>query len=166
MSPREVPKNFTGPHLIFSSMGDDDNDPNGCWSYVGRQGAQGGKAGQTVNLGSSGCFFIGTVVHEIMHGLGQYQLMIITSILYSQNNPLIITGATHEQNRADRDDFVIILMEEVEDDAKKNFEKKDALFSSRNTPYDYASLMHYSDQAFSKSDKKTIIPLLPNITLR
>ena len=85
MSPREVPKNFTGPHLIFSSMGDDDNDPNGCWSYVGRQGAQGGKAGQTVNLGSAGCFFIGTVVHEIMHGLGQYDKL-TTEECYRRNN--------------------------------------------------------------------------------
>ena len=51
-------------------MGDDDNDPSGCWAYVGRQGAQGGKQGQTVNLGSPDCFNIGTIVHEILHTLG------------------------------------------------------------------------------------------------
>ena len=56
-------------------MGDSANDPNGCWSYVGRQGAQGGKDGQTVNFGSAGCFHIGTVVHEIMHAMGKYQLL-------------------------------------------------------------------------------------------
>ena len=51
-------------------MGDAENDPSGCWAYVGYQGAQGGKRGQTVNYGDEGCFNMGTVVHEILHSLG------------------------------------------------------------------------------------------------
>ena len=69
---REVSRAFSGAHLIFSSMGDDNNDPSGCWAYVGCQGAQGGKGGQTVNLGSPGCFNVGTILHEIVHSLGKY----------------------------------------------------------------------------------------------
>ena len=62
---------YSGAHLIFSCMGDAENDPSGCWAYVGCQGAQGGKGGQTVNYGAEGCFNMGTVVHEILHSLGK-----------------------------------------------------------------------------------------------
>ena len=68
---REISTGFRGAHLIFSCMGDEHNDPSGCWAYVGCQGAQGGKTGQTINLGSSGCFNMGTILHEIMHSLGE-----------------------------------------------------------------------------------------------
>ena len=51
-------------------------------------------------------------------------------------------------------------------ESKDNFEKKGALFSSHGTPYDYDSIMHYEDTAFSATGKKTILPLLPNITIR
>ena len=68
---REVSRGFTGAHLIFTTMGDVYNDPGGCWAYVGCQGAQGGKSGQTVNLGSPGCFNMGTILHEILHSLGE-----------------------------------------------------------------------------------------------
>ena len=54
-------------------MGDANNNPNRCWSYVGRQGAQGGKTGQTINLGSPECMNMGKILHEIMHSLGKYQ---------------------------------------------------------------------------------------------
>ena len=57
------------------------------------------------------------------------------------------------------------MQDEISDDGKKNFEKKDALFSSYGTPYDYDSVMHYGENAFSKSGKKTIIPLMDNIEL-
>ena len=52
-------------------MGDANNNPNRCWSYVGRQGAQGGKTGQTINLGSPECMNMGKILHEIMHSLGK-----------------------------------------------------------------------------------------------
>ena len=50
-------------------------------------------------------------------------------------------------------------------DSKNNFEKKDALFSSHGTPYDFDSVMHYDNTSFSTSGAKTIIPLEDNITL-
>ena len=63
-----------GPHLSFSVEGDNDpaNNASLCWAYLGRQGAVGGKSGQTVNLGSDDCYNRGTYLHETMHSLGRY----------------------------------------------------------------------------------------------
>ena len=61
-----------GAKLIFSSMGDNDYLPQGCWTYVGKAGSVGGEDGQTVNLGSPDCFNLGTVIHELMHSLGRH----------------------------------------------------------------------------------------------
>ena len=75
-------------------------------------------------------------------------------------------GATHEQNREDRDKFVRIVEDDISElSQQKNFEKKSSLFSSYGTPYDYNSIMHYDEYAFSVSGNKTIIPLQTNITL-
>ena len=41
----------------------------GCFSYVGNVGPQGGKTGQTVNLGF-GCYNDKLVIHEVLHALG------------------------------------------------------------------------------------------------
>lgn len=55
---------------------------SGCWSSVGRIGGE-----QVVNLQAPGCVTKkGTVIHELMHA----------------------AGFTHEQNRAERDNHVII----------------------------------------------------------
>ena len=83
---------------------------------------------------------------------------------YNQN--LSLSGATHEQNREDRDEYVRIVEDQIIEESKKNFEKKDALFSSYGTPYDYDSVMHYDEDAFSMSGTKTIVPIIANITLR
>lgn len=40
-------------------------------------------------------------------------------------------------------------------------EKTDAL----STPYDYASIMHYPNAAFSKNGLPTIVPLQPNVQI-
>eukprot|EP00092_Neocalanus_flemingeri_P041465 GFUD01045151.1.p1 GENE.GFUD01045151.1~~GFUD01045151.1.p1 ORF type:complete len:237 (-),score=62.52 GFUD01045151.1:186-860(-) len=86
---------------------------------------------------------MGNILHEVLHSL----------------------GATHEQNREDRDKFVRIVEDDILEDSKKNFKKKDDLFSSYGTPYDYESIMHYNEDAFSVSGNNTIIPLQPNTTL-
>ena len=48
---REVAANHTGPHLLFTSMGDGKNPAWGCYSFVGYQGVP----GQVVTLGSPAC---------------------------------------------------------------------------------------------------------------
>ena len=54
------------------------------------------------------------------------------------------SGATHEQNRHDRDLFVKINHENILEKDKDNFEKKTEGFNARGTPYDYQSIMHYT----------------------
>ena len=91
-------------------------------------------------------------------------------------------GATHEQNREDRDLFVKINFENIRDGAMANFDRKTTKFNARGTPYDYESVMHYKVKSsstsyhtdfplvqafdFSKNNKSTITPLRRNITLR
>ncbi len=46
-----------------------------------------------------------------------------------------------------------------------NFDKYDSsLVNIQNTPYDYASVMHYEPAAFSSNDLPTIESLQPNVT--
>lgn len=74
-------------------------------------------------------FQVGTVIHELLHA----------------------TGFFHEQSRADRDDWVDIIWNNIEYGAADQFEK----YSLRTMQYlganyDYGSVMHYSPYAFSK----------------
>jgi hypothetical protein len=111
---------------------------SGCWSYIGMISYM---KPQEVSLGD-GCLYKGTVVHELGHAIGFY----------------------HEQNRPDRDEFVKISFQNVDADQTSNFEKysEGITFS---TPYDYNSIMHYGNKAFSNNGKETISPLQPNIKL-
>ncbi|XP_060780112.1 low choriolytic enzyme-like isoform X3 [Neoarius graeffei] len=110
---------------------------NGCWSYVGRQGNK-----QALSLEHNGCVYFHTIQHELLHALGFH----------------------HEQTRSDRDSYIVIVWENIEEDKKYNFNKTDTL--NQNTPYDYNSVMQYHKTAFSKNDKPTMIPIPnPNVTL-
>jgi len=61
----------------------------GCWSYVGKIGGE-----QSINLQIPGCVTKkGTVIHEIMHA----------------------TGFWHEHTRDDRDDYVTINWDNIEE---------------------------------------------------
>jgi hypothetical protein len=89
-----------------------------------------------MNLGD-GCEHYSTVLHELGHAF----------------------GLTHEHQRADRDDYVDILEENVDKQfmgfgLKLNFSKHDG---ELYTPYDFLSIMHYDQYAFSKNDLKTIL---------
>ena len=95
-----------------------------------------------------------------MHSLGRTKLGFFTFLI-----KIFQTGATHEQNREDRNTFVKIVEEEILEVEKKNFERKESLFSSYGTPYDYGSIMHYEEKAFSKSGKKTILPLMQDVKI-
>ncbi|MEM7156531.1 MAG: M12 family metallopeptidase [Myxococcota bacterium] len=66
------------------------------------------------------------IMHEVMHALGVY----------------------HEHSRCDRDTFVTINWGNIEDDRDHNFERHCSNATDYGV-YDYASVMHYPDTAFS-----------------
>lgn len=106
-----------------------------CSSYVGRHG------GQQYVLLSRRCTMMITA-HEIGHVLGLW----------------------HEQSRIDRDNYVRILWENIEEHSKYNFQQHltDGL---DHGPYNYQSIMHYGPYAFSKNGEKTIVPLVDGVTI-
>lgn len=104
----------------------------GCNSPVGMNGY----GSQTINLEKGGCTLIGTTVHELMHTIGFY----------------------HEQNRPDRDQYIRIDYDNVQDGLAFAFDKE---YNTQyfNTPYDLKSIMQYYEYSFSKNGKRTIVPL-------
>ena len=66
-----------------------------------------------------------------------------------------IIGYMHEQSRSDRDRYVRINSENIENNAKGNFQKCRRCNNQR-LPYDTESVMHYGSYAFSKNGKPTI----------
>ncbi|HVT63192.1 MAG TPA: Dot/Icm T4SS effector Zinc-dependent metalloprotease LegP [Legionellaceae bacterium] len=100
-----------------------------CDSAVGRQGGE-----QAVLLGPN-CNKM-KVAHELGHALGLW----------------------HEQSRNDREQYIRILWENIEEDHLYNFNQHLNDGEDFGT-YDYQSIMHYSAFAFSKNGQPTIIPL-------
>jgi hypothetical protein len=107
---------------------------DGCSSPIGRQGGE-----QTIDFG--GDCSKGNAAHEMMHALGMF----------------------HEQSRCDRDDFVEILLDNVEDGKENNFEKRCDDATDLGDNYDFGSMMHYPLDAFSKNGQPTI-RLRPGVT--
>jgi hypothetical protein len=113
----------------------------GCSANVGYMTQQ----QSTMTLQQNGCFYDGTIQHELMHVLGFY----------------------HEQSRPDRDDFLQINLENVEPPMQHNFNKYvwgSTVFNQGST-YDYASVMHYGTTAFSMNGKPTMIPRRAGVTI-
>jgi hypothetical protein len=90
------------------------------------------------------------LVHEFLHALGVY----------------------HEQSRSDRDSFVEIKWDNIQDgpppagetDARGNFQTKPG--SVDYFDYDYGSIMHYHGTSFAKdSSKPTIVPKRSGVTI-
>ena len=73
---------------------------------------------QPVNLGL-GCVSQGVIIHEILHKAGFY----------------------HEQNRPDRDDFITVNFDNLENVWKSQFRSQGGEAASGT--YDFASIMHY-----------------------
>jgi len=103
----------------------------GCFSSVGCQY----KGKQQLSLGYNCANDVGTPIHEIMHALGYW----------------------HEQSRPDRDDYIWIYRDNIDDRMEYNFNKcKGSECSTQNHPYDFDSVMHYGKTAFSMNGRQTM----------
>ena len=103
----------------------------GCFSSLGRTGGR-----QVLSLNRQGCVYHGIIQHEINHAL----------------------GFQHEQTRSDRDDYVRINWNNINQQMAYNFYKQNT--NNLNTPYDYSSIMHYGRTAFSiKYGQDSITPI-------
>lgn len=108
---------------------------NTCSSFVGRQGGA-----QIVSLAAR-CNTMSTA-HEIGHALGLW----------------------HEQSRMDRDAYILIVWDNIEEKYRYNFNQH--LTDGQDYgDYDYQSIMHYTAYAFSRNGEKTIIPLRDNVEI-
>ena len=107
---------------------------NNCWSALGHQGGY-----QELGLGA-GCG-AGAAVHEIAHAL----------------------GFSHEQSRTDRDNYVTIVWNNIAPAMQYNFQKITFQEGFDYGTYDYYSIMHYFDTAFTINGYKTILMNDPSI---
>jgi hypothetical protein len=78
----------------------------------------------------------------------------------SQHEILHALGFAHQQSYPNRDQYVRIITQNIQDTALFNFEKREPnIVDSFNLPYDYKSIMHYQSRTFSKNGGNTITKL-------
>jgi hypothetical protein len=112
--------------------------PNGgCWSRLGKIDLTDKGFTQGLNL-ATGCKSLGTTLHELGH----------------------VFGMDHEQSRPDRDTYVKVYTDRINNNGKGQFgiaQKEDT-----HRPYDVLSLMHYGKDDFLKKGKPSpVIEVLP-----
>ncbi|XP_067118933.1 astacin-like metalloprotease toxin 5 [Centruroides vittatus] len=110
----------------------------GCFSKVGRN-----KGEQVLSL-AKGCWNHGTIVHELNHVVGFY----------------------HEQNRPDRDEYLKVFWENIEQDMEAQFVKFTPHEMRLLNEFDYNSVMLYGERFFSKDGhSRTLEALKPGVSL-
>jgi len=68
-------------------------------------------------------------------------------------------GLLHEHQRPDRDQYVIIVWENILPEYKFNFESRNnPLITEEDYDYDFDSIMHYHSTGFSINGEETIVP--------
>jgi len=113
------------------------NGPSGgCSSYVGMNYM----AAQPTWLGDS-CT-TGNAIHEIGH----------------------VVGVFHEHTREDRNSYVQIVTANIMSGYEGNF-TQNITISDDLGPYDYGSIMHYPETAFSSNGNPTIVTIPPGIPI-
>jgi len=101
-----------------------------CSSNIGMIGGR-----QEIHIGIH-CMVVGTVIHETMHAL----------------------GFIHEHSRPDRDDYIDVKWENIKKDEWSNFNKYTFHdVSNEKVEYNFASVMHYRNDAFTKNGKDTLV---------
>ena len=75
----------------------------------------------------------GTIQHEFLHALGVY----------------------HEQSRADRDDYIIVNWDNIQEDKKDQFTKEGVVHD--DIKYNVHSVMQYGANSFSKNGQATMV---------
>jgi hypothetical protein len=110
-----------------------------CKSYVGRIG---GKQPIWIPLGCEAT----EVAHEVMHAL----------------------GFVHEQNRADRDQFIEVKEDAIKEEFKNNFDLLPASMMKLSglDQFDFESIMMYPPTMFAKSSAPTMVPKNPRQEIR
>jgi hypothetical protein len=113
---------------------------SGCYSYVGMKV----NGSYELNLQNSGCYYVGTVIHELLHALGFY----------------------HEHQRYDRDTYITVNLTNVRATSQNQFTVNPLTDTNDvGVTYDYQSIMHYGSYAFSSNGERTIIPKQSGVTL-
>ncbi|CAF1349752.1 unnamed protein product [Adineta ricciae] len=107
----------------------------GCSSTIGQ--GWGYKRVMLEHSSTSSCMDIGIILHELLHTL----------------------GFGHEQLRPDRDSYLQIRWENIQEDKFAKFKRYEAQQAyDLDTPYDYGSVMHYPLDAYSKNGSLTMVP--------
>lgn len=141
--------------LLFLKAQDD-----GCYSNVGRQGGR-----QVLNLkmfeAGKGCFSRGSIIHEILHSEQHYSIYRYFSS-YIVFDCISALGFHHMQSSPDRDEYVKINWQNIKQNKTHNFRKySSSSVTNFNFSYDYRSIMHYHQYAFSiNDDGPTIEPIV------